>query len=176
MNKITIFGLAGTGTSTIGKLLAQRNNLNFLSSGDIFRNKAKENNLDLYEFSNLCKENPKFDKDLDKEVEKYGNNNDKFIVESRLAWHFIPNSFKIKLICDFNIRIKRICERDQVDLEYAKAKTILREESEKERYLNYYNIKDYSRDENFDLIIDTSQKDPIEICELIEIEMKKINT
>jgi cytidylate kinase len=40
--KITIFGLAGSGTSTIGKLLCEKLGYKFMSSGNIMRSWAKE--------------------------------------------------------------------------------------------------------------------------------------
>jgi cytidylate kinase len=171
MAKITIFGLAGTGTSSIGKKLAADLNYQFLSSGQIFRKKAEELGMDLYTFDEMVITNPQYDIDLDKQIEEYGKTNNDFVVESRLAWHFIPDSFKVKLICDFEERVKRVATRDKVAFEYARDKTVKREAEGEERYAKVYGITEFAKDKNFDLIIDSTQTP---IPEIIEIIIKKL--
>ena len=70
--KITIFGLAGTGTTSVGKALAKRLGYKFLSSGDIFRQKAIDLGIEFYKFEKLCRGNPKHDLELDEYVGKFG--------------------------------------------------------------------------------------------------------
>lgn len=168
MVKISLFGNPGTGTSSVGKLFSQRNNLEFVSSGDMFRQLAESLGYELYEFSKLCQENPEYDKQLDIKINKFGQENDNFIIDSRLAWHFIPDSVKIKLICNFDTRIKRISGRDGVSIDFAREKTIFRENSEKLRYKNYYGIDDFTDDNYFDLIINTTNLPIKKVCEKIE--------
>ncbi|MBI2023878.1 cytidylate kinase family protein [Candidatus Giovannonibacteria bacterium] len=155
MAKITIFGLAGTGTTSVGKILAGDMGYQFLSSGNIFRKMAEENKMTLGEFEDLCKKEHKFDLELDQRIKKFGEENDNFIIESRLAWHFIPDSVKIKLDCDFDTRINRIANREAIFFETAKEHTVFREDAIFERYKNYYGIDDFS-DKNFDFTIDTT--------------------
>ena len=93
---------------------------------------------------------------------------DDFIIDSRLAWHFIPDSIKVKLVCNDEVRMKRVSERDEISLEDAKTKTIEREISEKTRYFNYYKIKNYSDDKHFDLIIDTTNISIEEVSKKID--------
>ncbi len=156
MVKITLFGDPGTGTSSVAKEFAKKNDFKFESSGNIFRKLAKDLGYEFYEFTELCRSEPKYDIELDNLIKKFGENNDNFIFDSRLAWYFIKASIKIKLICDFDIRIKRIANRENIPFEKAKEKTILREEIERERYFKLYGIKNMSNDSNFDYIIDTS--------------------
>ena len=111
--KITIFGLAGSGTSTIGKMLAEKQNSTFMSSGNILRSWAAESGYTIYEFEDkIVKKDHSFDLKLDKKVEEFGEQNDDFIFESRLAWYFIPDSFKIYLYCDDTERYNRIQNRE----------------------------------------------------------------
>lgn len=58
MAKITIFGLAGAGTSTVGKMLAEKLGYKFLSSGDIFRKKARDSGITLPELHECIKADP----------------------------------------------------------------------------------------------------------------------
>jgi len=96
MAKITIFGLAGTGTTSAGKMLAEKLGYQFVSSGNMFRDMANENGMTLNEFEEATNKDSKYDDALDQKIKEFGEKNDNFIVESRLAWHFIPDSLKIK--------------------------------------------------------------------------------
>jgi len=75
-----------------------------------------------------------------------------------LAWHFIPDSIKIKLECDFETRVKRVAARDKISFEEAREHTEFREKMIAERYRKYYGITDFT-DEKFDLVIDTANID-----------------
>ena len=155
--KITIFGLPGAGKSTVGKALADKLGYVYMSSGNIFREMANNHNMSIYEFDEYARDNPKFDIELDKHVEKFGVENDNFVFESRLAWHFIPDSFKIKLLCEEDVAFKRISERENISFDEAKSKTVKRSDTISNRYKNIYpNIKYPPEDLVFDLIIDNT--------------------
>ena len=202
MAKITIFGLAGTGKSTVGKMLAKElrvcsktsqmrgaseacdqgvvtysaganeqsnkadegfgicSSYTFVSSGNLFRNKAASLGLSLYAFEELCNTDKKYDIELDKEIEKFGKENDNFVLESRLGWHFIPDSFKIKLTCDLKTRVERVARRDKVTFEEALAKTKFRESSGVKRYAETYGITNFAPDSVFDCIVDSTKIGP----------------
>ncbi len=83
------------------------------------------------------------------------------MIESRLAWYFIPDSVKIKLHCDFVERIKRVAKRDGVSIDDAQGLTLAREAFGAQRYKDFYNIHDFAPDSAFDLCIDTTTT-PIE--------------
>jgi len=161
MAKITLFGLAGTGTSSVGKALSKKLGYTFMSTGNIFRAKADSLGLTLHQFEELCNQNPEHDKALDQEVKKFGDGNDNFVIESRLAWYFIPDSIKIKLHCDFSERIRRVAKRDVVTVDKAKELTVAREAFGAQRYKDFYGITDFAPDSAFDLSIDTTTT-PIE--------------
>lgn len=123
--------------------------------------------LELHKFHTLAEKNDKFDKELDEEIEKFGKENDNFIVESRLAWFFIPDSIKIKLFCEFNERVRRVAERDKIPVEEARERVTVRENTDSLRYKNFYGINDINDDGHFNLIIDTSAITPQEIVNQI---------
>lgn len=159
MNKITIFGMAGTGTSSTGKALAEKLGYEFLSSGNIFREMAAEKNLSLSEFEELSKTTSKYDLELDKKIENFGKTKTNFVVDSRLAWHFIPDSFKIALILDDETRFSRIARRENKSIEQVKEETNFRENMIHERYLSYYGVdlNNVFDRKVFDLVIDTKE-------------------
>lgn len=164
---ITIFGLAGTGTSSCGKLLAKKLNYEFMSTGNLVRACAKDLGLELHEYEKLLHENPDKDKEFDQKIKQIGLEKDNLVIDSRLAWHFIPHSKKIKFHCPDEIRLKRICLRDNLFLEEAKKVTFFRENNHMTRYQDLYDINDYTSDENFDFVIETSTMTPEEVVDVI---------
>jgi len=168
MAKLTLFGLAGTGTSTVGRALAKNLSFQFISNGDFTRAQAKELGLSLNEFDELCKTDNKYDLDRDAMVVEYGRTHDNFLAEGRLPWHFIPDSLKIKLDCDFDTRIKRVAQREHITFEQAKQNTIAREEAIRIRFLNSYNIADCADNAHFNLIVDTTHVSAVEVIAKIE--------
>ena len=156
MAKITIFGLAGTGTSSTGKALAQALGCEFISSGNIFRAEAAKRGMDLIEFTKMTSSDFSYDKILDEKIASYGKENEHFVVESWLAYHFIPDSKKIKLVCDLEERLRRIARRDKISLDQARMDTAFREEFNRNKYRELYGIEDYARDSHFDMVFDTT--------------------
>jgi len=157
MSKITIFGLAGTGKTTTGKIIAEKLGYEYMSTGNIFRKMAEDLGMTLNEFEKLTETDEKYDRELDEvKVTEYGKNNDNFVLESRLAWHFVPDSIKIRLYCEANIRIQRVANRENKPFDQVEDETSLREESIYKRYKNLYGLADISNPNNFDLNIDTT--------------------
>lgn len=172
--KITIFGVAGTGTSTVWKLLAEKLWYSFQSTGNIMRSWADEAGLTIYEFEDtVIKKDESFDIKLDQRVIDFWKENNGFIFESRLAWNFIPDSFKISLTCDDMERYKRIYEREWGEFADCMRKTKKREEELVKRYKEVYpDIEFPPTDDAFDLVIDTTSTLPDDIIGII---LKKIN-
>lgn len=170
--KITIYGLPGSGTSSVGKALAKELNYEFISSGNLFRQTAKSLNLTLEELTIISKTDKKYDIELDNLIKDLGRRKENIVVESRLAWHFIPDSIKIMFISKFEKRIERISKRENIDFKEALNRTLIRENAEKLRYKNYYNLTNIDDKNNFDFIFDTTNTSVEEVVEYI---LKKIN-
>lgn len=172
MAKITIFGLAGTGTTTVGKMLAGELGYEFQSTGNMFRAKAKELGLDLNVFEKLAEGDSKYDIELDQKVADYGKTHDNFIFESRLAWYFIPDSIKICLTCDEEESIKRIAGRESKDFNTAAKETKFRADTILGRYKKYYGIEKYPDNDFFNIVVDTTHITPGEIVKIIISKLK----
>jgi len=169
MVTITISGTPGSGKSTVTKLLGKKLGLKCIYSGEIFREIAKKHNMTLEDFGRFCETNEKIDKELDDQQLEYLKKKD-VIVEGRIAgWianlNNIP-AFKVLLNADIATRTKRIINREGGDSEKKKQEMLEREKSEAARYKKYYNIdlKDVSI---YDVVIDTSDKSPNEILDII---------
>lgn len=167
MRHITLFGLAGTGTSTIGKALAQDLGYEFFSSGGILRSLAAQKGIPFIDFVAMCSQDPIYDREVDFKLQSIGESQHNAIVEGRLAFHFISHSYKIKCVCEYHERIARVAVRDNVTLEQAYKDAETREQSDPKRYKEYYNIDNFGDDSHFDLIVDTSGKTVQESVEYI---------
>ncbi len=169
MPVITVSGKPGSGKSTVAELLHKKLGLSYVYSGMIFRETAKKYKMSLEDFGKLCEKNSRIDKELDKKQIKILKKGD-VILEGRLAgWHAYRNnitSFKIFINANLKTRVNRIITRENGDLEKRKKEIIERERSESARYKKYYNI-DIDDVSIYDLVIDSADKTPDEIVNII---------
>jgi len=175
MVTITISGNPGSGKSTVGRLLSVKIGLKYVYSGEIFRKNAKKYSMSLEEFGSYCEKHKEIDKELDDyqlEILQKGN----VIVEGRIAgWIAHLNNItalKVILYTDIETRAGRIVNRESGDIEKRKQEMLNRERSEALRYKNYYNI-DLKDIAIYDLVIDSTEKTPEEIIDLIIQRIKR---
>lgn len=166
---ITIGGPPGSGTTTVSKILEERMGMKHVYIGAIFRELAREHNMDLDNFGDYSSEHPEIDIELDRktiDIAKGGN----VIIEGRLAgWMLHDNglpAFKTWIKADLDVRAERVKEREDGDLEDIKVGITKREKSEKERYHNIYNI-DLDSMDIYDLVVDSTDLDPEEVADQI---------
>lgn len=169
MVTITISGSPGSGKSTVAKLLEKKLGLRYVYSGMIFRELAKKHGMTLEEFGKYCEENSEIDRELDnRQLEILIDGN--VILEGRLAgWLAYRNNipaFKVEIDTDLETRAKRIINREKGDVEIRKKEILERERSETIRYKNYYKV-DLKDNSIYDFIIDSGDKTPEEIVDLI---------
>ena len=175
MTVVTISGLPGSGTTTVAKLLEEKTSLTYVYSGDIFRKMAKKYGMSLEDFGRYCENHKEADEELDRyqlEILEKGN----IILEGRISgWIAHRNtidSLKVVLKADLETRVERIIKREKGDFKKRKQEILDREKSEATRYKKYYNI-DVSDASIYDLVIDSSDKTPEEIVEIILKEVKE---
>ena len=144
--------------------------------GGIRGEMAEKRGMTIDEFNALGETESFTDKEVDNYQEDLGRSGKDFIIDGRVSWHFIPNSFKIFLDVDPNESAKRIFEdfkngnrRDEeayTSADEVKERIQSRIKSNQKRYLKYYGV-DYLDQDNYDLVIDTTNKSPEEIIEII---------
>lgn len=170
---ITISGSIGSGKSTVGKLLQESLDYNYLSTGAIQRKIAASMGLTTLELNHRSDKDPSIDQKIDSYTRALSDSDEDYIVDSRLAWHFIPSSYKVFLLCDDTEAAKRIFnDKDRVSGVTTKDEAALllkikeRRTSERERFLAKYEI-DYEDLSNYDQVIDTTYFLPQEVMKMI---------
>ncbi len=138
---ISISGIHGTGKSTIAKTIAETLRYKYYSTGNAFREKAKEINMTLEEFTRHVEKHPEIDNELDEKIvlmAKEGN----IVVDSQLSGFLLKSiaNLRIILTCPLETRVKRMADRDGTSYEEKMEETIMREKSEAERFKELYKI------------------------------------
>lgn len=172
MINITIAGDLGSGKSTVANHLISNINYRIESAGLIFRRLAEQHGMTAKEFNQFIESNPKYDNMVDDTIKEMGAKEENIIFDSRLAWYFVPKSFKIYMYVDVDTATERIFnDTDRVsesysDMTTAKREIIERRQSEVLRYKTFYNI-DINNFKNYDFIIDTSHATKDEVNEAV---------
>ncbi|MBW2995527.1 cytidylate kinase family protein [Candidatus Woesearchaeota archaeon] len=157
--RITISGKPGSGKSTVTKILSERLGLKKYSIGDFMRDIAKTRGMSLIDLSRIAETDRRIDDELDDRQIRL-RNEDNFVINSRLGFHFIPDSIKIYLDVDTKKAAERILkdkreEESAETLDEMEQSINRRIKSERTRYEKYYGV-DVDDRKNYDLIIDTS--------------------
>ena len=175
--KITVSGPPGSGTSTLVERLAVENSWSSLNGGDIFRNEAKNRELTVGEFSDLCKSNLEVDKTLDDTLKnEISNPNGSEIIESRLSGWW---AYQMEIDC---IRVwvnvspeecaRRIQNREGGLFENQLSLSQQRQIDDKERYRILYDI-DLDDMSPYTLIIDASEITADEVFSVVQSKIKE---
>lgn len=164
---LTIGGLPGTGTTTACKTLEHDTGLRYVYAGQIFRDMAKAKNMTLEQFGRYCETHPEADRSLDdQQIELLKG--PAILLEGRMSGFLAHRerlpAYKVWFTCDPWVRAQRIVNREGGDVEDRMEESRRREESERTRYLAYYNW-DPTDLSVYDMVIDTSHKTPEEVVE-----------
>jgi len=170
--KITITGDLGSGKSAVSRILCERTGFQYISTGRIQRQLAQELGIDTLEMNRRADTDPSIDERIDGIFVDLGKNQDSYVVDSRMAWFFLPESFKVYLKTDIHVAVDRILgdpnrnSEQYDDRDEAIRKITARKQSENERFLTKYGA-DCSDLANFNLVVDTTKRTPEEVAALI---------
>jgi cytidylate kinase len=166
---VTLSGLAGSGKTTVAQIVAKSLHLPHVSSGMVFRDMAKEKNMDLEKFGDYVSKHPEIDKEIDDRqlaLARKGN----VILEGRLSGWVVHNNnvgaVKIWLDASLETRVKRIVGREKKSYEKALSETGTRESCEIQRYKKQYdiNLMDLSI---YDVVVDTEKWDQHQVSDIV---------
>lgn len=171
---ITISGKPGSGKSTVGKILAKKLGYEHFSTGDFMRQMAEEQGVTILELNKIAQSDRTIDEELDARQKHLGLENDNFVLDARLGYHFLPKSYKIFLDVDLDVAAKRIAMDHQesrnvegvADLDETKAKMQARLIEEKTRWQKIYRLNPFDVSQ-YDLVIDTTNISVEQVIERI---------
>lgn len=173
---IIVSGKPGSGKTTIIKLLSEKLGLKYIDGGKIFRKMAEDHNMNLVKFQELCNKDYSFDKKLDEKLIEYAKKNN-IVMESRVLPYIIDKknikAFKVFLHASDKVRIKRMVRRGEGSYKEVLEEDKIRTENDRKRYKEVYGI-DTNDLSVYDLIVNTDDKTPNEITDIIINKFKII--
>lgn len=167
---ITISGKPGSGKSSTADKVAELLGYTRHSSGDMVRKILAKHHMTLEEYNTKAETNHELDAKVDEELRILRDKKD-IVVDSRLGFYWIPESFKVYLDLDLDVATARIFKdtvsnsmRSTVGTSTSSLDEVshqVRERmlTEQTRFRKLYGIDPYDKS-HFDLIIDTSRQNP----------------
>lgn len=166
IKNITISGRIGTGKTTLANSLGEVLGWSVLDGGKLFRKITQDLGMQIKE-TNARPDS--FDLAYEENVKKLLRQEEKQIIQSHLAGfdaQGIEGVYKILVICrdekgddKADIRIDRLMNRDNIDLEKAKEEIIEREEQNLDKFRRLYTDNDsswvYWDEKYYDLVVNT---------------------
>ena len=178
-NIISITGDLASGQSTVAKMLSEDLDYYLYRNGAYFRQLAIEKGMSVTEFGEYVEKHPEIDMQIEKSAKEYAENHDNIVIDAKLGWYAVPESFKVYLKVDIDIAAKRAFadpnrkrSENLPTVEAQKEDMIRRTKNDLARYYNLYNVR---RDDmsNYDFVLCTDNLTPDEVLSKIKIEYEK---
>lgn len=180
---ITIAGLPGAGKTSVAKELAKRLGFEFVSVGELRGQMAIDQKMTIDELNDLGTES---DTVVDAKQIALAKAKENVILEGRISWHIIPESFKILVTVDPREGAKRIFAEQQHDravraderryesIEDAQAALAKRVASDCKRLYDLYGVENFVDPAHFDFVLDTTNaKGPAENADRIMAALRE---
>ncbi len=171
---ITLTGNLGSGKSTLGKIIEEKYGYEIFSTGKAIRQIAEDHGVSVLEMNKLMESDHKYDHAIDDKTTSVSieKANENILFDSRLAWHFAKDSFKVFLSVSLDVAAARVMgdNRGNVEtyssLEDCKQKLSDRAATEDRRYNDIYGIEyfDYS---NYNLVLDSTDCTPDILAQIL---------
>jgi CMP/dCMP kinase len=166
---IALSGELGSGKSSVSWLLAEALGARRVSTGEAQRQIAESRGITTLELNRLAEIDATIDEEIDSVFRSLAGAGEPLVVDSRLAWHFLPHAFKVHLVVDPGEAARRVLARRDASAERyrslaeAEARIGERVESERRRFQQIYGIDIFAL-ANYDLVVDTSEASPDEVA------------
>jgi predicted cytidylate kinase len=160
---ITIAGSPGSGKSSTAKSVASILGFRHFSSGDRFRQLAAERGQSIEAMNISAEVQRDIDLEVDNQLKEMYRTERRLVIDSRMAWRWMPHSFKVFLVLDPATAAERIFSHlqkegrvgeDARSVEEVRGSIERRSASEQKRYAALYDV-DFTDALNFDVVINT---------------------
>ena len=170
-DKISLAGDLGSGKSTVSAILIERLGAEYYSTGSIVRSIAAKMGMSVVELNKYMETHPEIDNEIDDGLVALSEIDKLLIIDSRMAWHFTKDTFKVYLSCGVETGALRIMNAHRegehaLTFEDTVADTRRRRQSEQKRYMQQYGV-DIKNLSNYSLVVDTAYASPEEVAEVI---------
>ena len=169
---VSLSGELGSGKSSVAELLGDALGARRISTGAAQRQIAEQRGVSTLELNRLAETDPSIDDEIDAVFRSLAGVGEPLIVDSRLAWHFLPDSFKVHLVVEPSVGASRVHSRQGARAErYETTEEALemierRVRSERRRFQVLYGV-DIFLLRNYDLVVDTSEASPGQVAERV---------
>lgn len=176
---ISISGEIASGKGAVSEILSEKLNYTIYKNGEYFRSLAKEMNMSVTEFNEYVEEHTEIDIKIENKATEYSKTHDNYIIDARLGWFSVPESFKVYLTVDIEEAAKRAWKdgkrkttENLATIKEQKEDILKRYDLENKRYFKIYGI--HKEDpKNYNIVIDTTNITPEEAANKIIEEYKK---
>ena len=164
---ITIAGSPGSGKSSTARAVASALGFRHFSSGDLFRQLAVERGESIEAMNISAEAQRDIDLKVDNLLQEMYRAEERLVIDSRMAWRWMPSSFKVFLILDAQTAAERIfnhlqeegrLSEDAKSVEEVRKSIDRRFASERKRYAGLYGVN-ATDPINFDIVINTKHND-----------------
>jgi CMP/dCMP kinase len=172
---ITIAGSLGSGKSSTAKTVAAALGFRHFSSGDLFRRIAAERGESIEAMNISAEVQRDIDLKVDNLLQDMYRKEEKLTIDSRMAWHWMPGSFKVFLVLDRDTAAERIfndlqgggrASEDAGSVEEVRDSVDRRFASEQKRYAGLYGVNP-TDPLNFDIVINTRHNDLATVTSIV---------
>lgn len=169
--KISLAGDLGSGKSTVSKIIVARRGMEYYATGLVCRAMAAAHGLSIDEFNRYMETHPELDKQIDDGLIALSDDPRDYIIDSRMAFHFVRDTFRVYLTTDATVSAERILSAKREGesfetVEETARRVSARRQSENLRYFEKYgvHIMDMA---NYDLVLDTTDIPPETVADII---------
>jgi cytidylate kinase len=160
---ITVAGSPGSGKSATAKAVAAALGFRHFSSGDRFRQLAAARGESIEAMNISAEVQREIDLEVDNLLKEMYRAERRLVIDSRMAWRWMPRSFKVFLVLDPDTAAERIFDHLRLEGRISEAAESVaevrasierRSASERKRYAALYAV-DVTDPLNFDVVINT---------------------
>ncbi len=179
MPVIVISGKPGCGSSTVAKLLAKKLGLRHFSLGDYNKSHAKKAKNETDRSLEMWRLEPqklkKFHIHSDKYVRTIAKKGS-IVIDAKLGIRMIKGlyDYGIWLTAPRGVRAKRYAKRGNTSIKDGMKKLLEKDALERSNWKKIYGFDSFSQSKDADLVINTGNKTPEQIVELIISKMKRV--